>query len=266
MQNLSNLTAELIKANGVILYEGPSKLDGSPIVVIATGIKKKSSNEKTGGMVQTYIIRSDMAPIDAIAQGKDDAICGGCSHRAIAAGYREDGSVFYQGRSCYVNIGQGPRSVYDGFVRGIYPKANAFQAAELLAGKTVRLGTYGDPAAAPIAMWTIAVSKATGWTGYTHQWRTVSAQWSKLVMASADTETDLHDAHALGYRTFRVTANAHENIKGLEVICPASDEKGNTTDCNTCKACMGTSGKAKVSIQIAAHGGSKKYVGQRLAA
>jgi hypothetical protein len=266
MQNLSNITPELIKANGVILYEGPSKLDGSPIVVIATGIRNKSANEKTGAMVQTYIIRSDMAPIDAIAQGKDDAICGGCTHRASSAGYREDGSVFYKERSCYVNIGQGPRSVYDGFIRGIYPKANAFQAAELLAGKMVRLGTYGDPAAAPIAIWTLAVSKAAGWTGYTHQWRTVTAAWSKLVMASADTESDMTEAHAMGYRTFRVTANAHENIKGLEAICPASDEKGNTTNCATCKACMGTSGKAKVSIQIAAHGGSKKYVGQRLAA
>lgn len=266
MQNLSNLTPELIKANGVILYEGPSKLDGSPIVVIATGILKKSRNDKTGAMVQTYIIRSDMAPIDAVARGLDDAICGSCVHRAKSAGYKPDGSTFYKERSCYVNLGQGPRSVYDGYVRGIYPKANAFQAAQLLAGKIVRLGTYGDPAAAPLAMWTVAVSKAAGWTGYTHQWRTVSADWSKLVMASADTLEDMNAAHALGYRTFRVSANAHENIKGLEVICPASEEKGKLTDCATCKACMGTSGKAKASIQIAAHGSSKKFVKLRLAA
>jgi len=36
------------KLNGVVLYEGPSMLDGEPIVVIAT---LKSSNIKTGNMV-----------------------------------------------------------------------------------------------------------------------------------------------------------------------------------------------------------------------
>lgn len=35
------------RPNGVILYEGPSKLDGQPIVVIAVGLKTKSSNTKT---------------------------------------------------------------------------------------------------------------------------------------------------------------------------------------------------------------------------
>ena len=34
--------------NGLILWEGPSALDGSPIVVIATGLKRKSANGKIG--------------------------------------------------------------------------------------------------------------------------------------------------------------------------------------------------------------------------
>jgi hypothetical protein len=42
---------------GVVLYEGPSELDGKPIVVVATF---NSVNDKTGNMVQTWIIRSDM--------------------------------------------------------------------------------------------------------------------------------------------------------------------------------------------------------------
>ena len=257
MQNMSNLTAELRRANGVILYEGPSKLDGKPIVVIATGIKQNSKNAKTGAMVQTYILRSDMSPIDAVRTGADESICGTCVHRGDGTG---------KGRSCYVTLIHGPRNVYASYLRGIYPKANAFEARELLAGRMVRLGTYGDPAAAPFAMWTIATTKAAGWTGYTHQWRSIEPKWSNLVMASADSLADMAQAHAKGYRTFRVTADAFENVKGLEVICPASEEKGKVTDCATCKACMGTAGKAKASIQIAAHGGSKKYVGQRQAA
>ena len=251
---------DLSKANGVILYEGPSKLDGAPIVVIAVGIRNKSRNAKTGAMIQTYIIRSDMSPIDAIARGADGSICGDCKHMAKDAGYRDNGKVYYKGRSCYVNIGNGPRSVFDAYQRGIYPKASAFEAASLFAGRMVRLGTYGDPAAAPYAMWTVALGKAMGWTGYTHQWRAIETRWASLVMASADSIADMSAAHDMGYRTFRVAPKGETNVKGLEVICPASEEMGKLTDCNSCKACMGTSAKARASIQIAAHGAGKKHV------
>ena len=43
-------------ANGIVLWEGPSRLDGSPIVVIAVGLKASSTNTKTGGMLQTYVV------------------------------------------------------------------------------------------------------------------------------------------------------------------------------------------------------------------
>lgn len=237
--------------NGYVLYEGPSKLDGAPIVVIAVGLKSKSTNSKTGGMVQTYILRSDIGPIEAVKTGADASICGDCPHRGDGTGGE---------RSCYVTLIHGPRSVYAAYKRGSYTKASAFEAAELFDGKMVRLGTYGDPTAAPLALWTVALKKAAGWTGYTHQWRTIPKSWAKLVMASADTEKDMTEAHAAGYRTFRVTSHANENISGLEIICPASEEAGKKTECFSCKACMGTSAKAKVSIQIAAHGTGKKYV------
>lgn len=239
------------KATGVILYEGPSKLDGAPIVVIATGLARSSRNAKTGAMIQTYIIRSDMGPIEAVWSGADASICGDCPHRGDGTG---------KGRSCYVTLMHGPLSVYRAFKDGKYPKASAFDAAALFAGKMVRLGTYGDPAAAPYAFWTVALRNAAGWTGYTHQWRSISADWSKLVMASADSVADMNAAHEAGYRTFRVTAGAFENVKGLEVICPASEERGEVTDCASCKACMGTSAKARVSVQIAAHGVGKKHI------
>jgi hypothetical protein len=244
------LSDTLAKAGGVVLYEGPSKLDGAPIVVIATGLKAASKNAKTGAMVQTYIIRSDVDPVNAVRQGADASICGDCQHRGDGTG---------KGRSCYVTLIHGPSAVYRAFKRGIYPKATAFEAAALFAGKMVRLGTYGDPAAAPFALWKTALLHAKGWTGYTHQWRDVAARWSELVMASADSVADMEAAHALGYRTFRVTAEPFQNVKGKESTCPASDEKGNVTSCITCKACMGTAGKAKASITIAAHGSGRKH-------
>jgi len=239
------------KAPGVILYEGPSALDGAPIVVIATGLAKASKNAKTGAMIQTYIIRADMGPLDAVRTGADASICGTCPHRGDGTG---------KGRSCYVTLIHGPASVWRSYQRGVYPKADAFTAAQLFAGRMVRLGTYGDPAAAPFALWTVALSAAEGWTGYTHQWRAIPAKWAALVMASADSLADMDTAHALGYRTFRVTAAPFENVKGREAVCPASEEKGKVASCITCKACMGTSGKARVSIQIAAHGTGKRHV------
>ena len=242
----------LAKANGLVIYEGPSKIDGAPIVVIATGIRKASTNAKTGAMVQTYILRSDIGPVDAVKTGADVSICGDCKHRGDRTG---------KDRSCYVTLIHGPRAVYASYKRGtVYPKASAHEAAELLAGKMVRLGTYGDPAAAPFPLWDIITSKAKGWTGYTHQWKSIPKRWSRLVMASADSVEEMKAAHAKDYRTFRVTSEPFVNIKGLEVVCPASEERGKRADCFTCKACMGRSGKAKASIQIAAHGGGKKHI------
>ena len=66
--------------NGII-YRGPSLLDGSPIVAIAT---YSARNRKTGAMVQTYIIRDDMDPVTASRTGADAAICGACPLRGKA--------------------------------------------------------------------------------------------------------------------------------------------------------------------------------------
>ena len=45
------------REKGFIIYDGPSMLDGEPIVAIAT---MKTSNRKTGEMVQVWILRSDV--------------------------------------------------------------------------------------------------------------------------------------------------------------------------------------------------------------
>ena len=60
----------------MIIYEGPSKLDGAPIVAIATGVDGASDNGKTGDMVQITIIRADIAPHHATKTGDDTSVCG----------------------------------------------------------------------------------------------------------------------------------------------------------------------------------------------
>lgn len=237
--------------NGYILYEGPSLLDGAPIVVIATGFASKSANGKTGDMIQTWILRADIAPHHAVKSGDDSSICGQCPHRpAMRETVTASGEAFVP---CYVKTFQAPLSVYNAYQRGHYPRATLAEITRLCAGRMVRFGSYGDPCAAPIAIWEAAASEALGWTGYTHQWRTIGAGWARLVMASADSLADMAGAHAMGYRTFRVTERAFENVKGLETVCPASKEKAAVTNCAACRACMGTSGKARVSVQIARH-------------
>ena len=72
-------TIKAPKQRGFILYDGPSVLDGQPIVVIAT---METSNRKTGQMVQTWIIRSDISPTDAAKIGLDSSVCGHCPPHA----------------------------------------------------------------------------------------------------------------------------------------------------------------------------------------
>jgi hypothetical protein len=115
---------------GYVIYDAPSMLDGKRIVVIVTGIKG-SRNTKTGKMVQTYILRPDMHPLEAVRTGADYSICGNCPARGDGTG---------KGRICYVTLIHGPRNVWQSYMRGVYPKATAAEVAEIVAGKMVRLG------------------------------------------------------------------------------------------------------------------------------
>lgn len=233
------------KTNGVVLYRGPSMLDGAPIVVIATGIASSSRNSKTGDLVQTWILREDVNPIDAVNSGDDASICGACPHR----GQIIDGRNV--GRSCYVTIFQAPRNVWQSYHRGIY---RDYQDGDL-AGRTVRLGAYGDPAAVPAHIWHAVLATASGWTGYTHQWREHDAL-KAYVMASCDTVADYVEAKAAGWRTFRVRS-ASEPLATMEIVCPASEEAGKRTSCASCRLCAGAS-KLSKDIAIIAHGAASK--------
>jgi hypothetical protein len=240
------------KSNGAILWSGASLLDGAPIVVIAIGLAVRNLrkvNRKTGAMIQTYILRADMSPMDAIHGSADASICGSCVHRGDAG----NGS----GRTCYVNIGQGPTVVYKMFAAGKYPVCtDTLDLADIGRDRMVRLGTYGDPAAVPAYVWQSLLADAAGHTGYTHQWRVIdAATWSPLVMASADTAQDARDAWARGYRTFRVSMAAAK-VDVREVLCPASKEAGAKVTCAQCKACSGTSSARKGSVYIPLHGGT----------
>lgn len=238
------------EANGYVLYEGPSLLDGAPIVVIATGFKAGSTNRKTGEMVQTYILRQDVEPTEAIRSGADSSICGDCPHRGKVT-TDSTGQPRNVGRTCYVNVGQGPLAVFRAYKAGKYPVQSP-----MAIGRMVRLGTYGDPAAVPVEIWQSLLHGAVGHTGYTHQWRDPRfSDLRSLCMASADTAEEADLAHSMGWRTFRVSLDpAKDPIRKGEVLCPASAEAGKKLTCAECRACDGANGR-RGSIYIPAHGG-----------
>jgi hypothetical protein len=95
-----------------IIYNGPSLLDGKPIVVIATFSNR---NTKTGAVVQTYILRSDINPLEASKTGEDFSICGDCTMRGEVT--TDPARKQAKGRRCYVNLGQGVLIVFKSRIR-----------------------------------------------------------------------------------------------------------------------------------------------------
>jgi|694.fasta_scaffold06160_6 hypothetical protein len=239
------------KHSGYIIYRGASLLDGKPIVVVAI---TKSSNKKTGNMVQTYILPDNgMSPVFNAQNLLDVSVCGDCKHRRGLGG------------SCYVNLGQGPRAVADGIVRGIYPE-NFTQAQLGCQGRMVRLGTYGDPMAVPAWVWLNLLLLAVGHTGYSHQWNNPAidpeqhAAIMTLCMASADSPEDYTRAQSMRLRSFRVRTAEQPALQG-EFECPASEEQGKRKTCAECMACNGTrdtGAKLRASPTIIVHGSLKK--------
>ncbi len=243
----------------MIIYEGPSLLDGQPIIVVVTGIKTSSNNNKTGDMLQTWILLRDIDPREANKSGKDFGICGDCRHRGIA--HDDIDKVLAKERTCYVLIYQAPLNIYKTYHKGGYEYAIGHsKIAALGDGRKVRLGSYGDPAAVPAYIWTSLLSKSIGHTGYSHQQNiTTSSFDASMVMVSADTLSEAEVAWAKKQRTFRVVKTVNELVNGKEILCPASKEAGQRTSCSECRLCSGSIIAAK-SIAVVVHGNGAKYI------
>ncbi len=229
------------KSGAFVVYRGPSAFDGREIVAILTGAKgKKSSNAKTGPMAQLFILVSDEHPRDAQKSGHDVTVCGTCPYRPSVA----------RGVVCYATQG------LQGMATGSTWKANRDLAVNLAgalaalvkSGISLRLGSYGDPAALPESVVAALVGACRGKvTGYTHAWRTQT--WARAyMMASADSLQDHATARAQGWRTFRVTTES--DLATDEILCPYETRK---VQCATCGLCDGARVGNVKSIAIHAH-------------
>ena len=147
--------------NGLILWEGISAIDGkTPVVAIATDIKRKTKNKKLSKrgskIVQVWYLLQDVSPVDAVKTGEDVAVCGDCKHRPINGG------------ACYVITFQAPRAVWKSYKRGSYARWDG--DASIFDGRTVRFGAWGDPAAIPVGTLDSIRDVAGKIMAYTHQW------------------------------------------------------------------------------------------------
>lgn len=222
-----------MEKTGWIVYESQD------VVVIAT---LKSKNAKTGNMIQTWILARDINPSEAIVTGEDSIVCGSCPHRPVS--YRAAGAA-----RCYVDVARAPLSVWRAYHRGRYAR----EMPERVRGRSLRIGSYGDPAAVPFEVWQGLVSDMAPniVTGYTHQWRTCDKRLRGLVMASCDSWRDWFDAKASGWRTFRILASLDQARTATEIACPASTEAGNRMQCASCGICDGLRRRPSSAADVA---------------
>lgn len=211
---------------GCVLYRGQSPfLEGEAgrYVVVMTMF---ADNRKTGDMPQIWILCENASPMEAKALGHYQAVCGDC---AVA-------------KLCYVNLAKRPRSVYEQYKAGLYSD-NSGIYDNIVRLNGVRFGAYGDPVLIPLPM----VAHLAGlngdrdWTGYTHQWKRAEYQaYRKYFMASVHTLAEMAEAHAMGWRTFRV-GRPDDLPTVAEIHCPAQREEalGRVVQCVDCFACNG---------------------------
>ncbi len=235
---IANLSAKKVRKirnnpNGVVLWEDET------IAFVATGIAKGSSNDKTGDMVQGWILRKDIHPAEAVKAGKDDAICGDCPLRG------KNGKE----RGCYVNLAFAPGQIFKSLHASKYTGKE-----DKIKNRVFRFGAYGDPYFVPADVLERIATKAKKHTGYTHQWRNGDAKpYSKYLMASVETLDGKEKANSEGWRTFRVTSDLATKTED-EIVCPASEEMGKKTNCAACGLCDGNFNGRKKNVVIMAHG------------
>lgn len=229
-------------SKNVLFYDGPSVLNGEPILAIATA---QNGNRKIGHMLQLWILPA-ISPIAAVRSGRDAAVCGNCRLRGDGHG---------TARVCYVEYWRSVENIWQ--ARGKARRMTPLEFSAVTTGLQLRIGAYGDPTAVPMEAWRPLLQTAGGWTAYTHQWRTADAAYQFWCMASVDNLQEQREAQALGWRTFRMRHEG-ERLQANEILCP--HEQNAEVHCAECALCRGNGRPAK-QIAVTVHGNGVKWFG-----
>ncbi len=231
--------------NSVCVWHGKSKFDNKPIMAIASGLTKPSANRKTGVMIQTYIIRQDIAPHVAVWEEEDQSVCGDCPMRVNR--WKKKGEQ----NGCYVNLAKEVRGVYESWQKGNIPCVHAEEFAERqfnVFERPIREGSYGEPSIVPKKVWELlnSTTKDIG-TSYTHMWNKDWYDKSNFerAMASVESVEGKERANKMGARTYRVIDSIDELLPD-EIQCPNNYNKA--IQCSQCGLC---SGGRKNAVNIA---------------
>lgn len=236
-------------SQGYELWRGPSHYDKSDVVVLATGFSNPSTNVKTGGMIQVYILTTESDPVKASKALADSGNCGDCKHRHSTGG------------ACYVNLGHGPLAVFKAWKAGKYPKADA-RALKAMSQRRVRLGAYGDLAALPLAGLKAVLANIGKHTGYSHGWQSAKGKRLELLqaytLASVDSEVEQLQANAQGWGTFRVMPKGTASPVTTTLRHVQCLNITHNLQCIDCLLCSGTVTGSRINIFIGAHGSRAK--------
>jgi len=285
--------------DNVLIYDGPSMLDRAPIFAALVGLSSPSSNSATGAMLQVYIMRSDIPPQAAVASGADSSVCGSCALRGrvltleaaesfaatlgrskrrglrariAAARLRGDLRLNVE-RPCYVRLERAPTGIFKAYAAGRYELVTVPEAVELVRGRALRIGAYGDSAALPVGVVRPLAAAAAVETNYTHAAAYAPARADRLAaftMASADSIEQAQQYQARGFRTFRVSPMS-ELVGGVrrvldiqpgEAQCPKTIDK--SVQCVGCGLCDGNRRGLRGSIVAPAHGKGAAYLGESI--
>jgi hypothetical protein len=235
-----------MKTTGFIVYEGPSLIgDGAPIVGILT---LDSANEKTGNMLQLWILPVERSPLDAMQSNDNSAICGNCP---LQGWFDTDAGKMID-RVCYVNVGQAPEGIWRKYWRDGYPNYVRRTHEHYLEGREIRLGAYGDPAALPVPLLRYLTEACDSHTGYSHQLfsipRNRADKVAEFCMCSCENTAQHNEALRRGWRAFTVI-RPDQPAPAKSVECPFYSHGVKCIDCGLCKG----SGMQAKSVYVIAH-------------
>ena len=232
----------------VVIWAGESRLDRTPIMVVASNMTRPSANTKTGDMIQVSIMRQDMAPMEAWKQGLDGAVCPkACEHRSKQRGGTG---------ACYVNKAR-LEATWKAANR--YLKSNGAlcyqMPAGLFEGAELRFGMEGDPSSVPLFVWSWTLVGARNHNGYTANWRDLNPAWASIFMASCSTVADSFRAKAKGWRVFAASVSTDMDKQLEQAGFRACLSDSHNVQCASCFGCNGTSkGSKRQSFFVQLHG------------